>query len=102
MEYCHRLGASLATIDSEEQMDFMLRHWGAANCWIGLRREKRDDRWTWANGTAFTSRSQLRGGGQCAYLNGAGISSAFCHTEKYWVCSRANVSDFCKDWMYPH
>lgn len=24
------------------------------------------------------------------YLNGDGISSALCHKEKFWVCSRAD------------
>ena len=35
-------------------------------------------------------RFELRGGGRCAYLNGDGISSALCHNEKFWVCSRAD------------
>ena len=35
-------------------------------------------------------RFELRGGGRCAYLNGDGISSALCHSEKFWVCSRAD------------
>ncbi|XP_021238011.1 C-type lectin domain family 2 member D-like [Numida meleagris] len=68
----------------------MLRYQGSANCWIGLHREEGDERWTWADGSAFTNWFQLRGGGRCAYLNGDGISSALCHTEKYWVCSRAD------------
>ncbi len=35
-------------------------------------------------------RFELRGGGRCAYLNGDRISSALCHSEKFWVCSRAD------------
>ena len=35
-------------------------------------------------------RFELRGGGRCAYLNGDRISSALCHNEKFWVCSRAD------------
>ena len=35
-------------------------------------------------------RFELRGRGQCAYLNGDRISSALCHNEKFWVCSRAD------------
>ncbi|POI19784.1 hypothetical protein CIB84_016473, partial [Bambusicola thoracicus] len=35
-------------------------------------------------------RFELRGGGQCAYLNGDWISSSLCHLHMYWVCSRAD------------
>ncbi|XP_042747011.1 C-type lectin domain family 2 member B-like [Lagopus leucura] len=89
-EHCQRLGASLATVDTEEQMEFMLRYLGPANCWIGLHRAEGDERWTWADGSTFSNWFQLRGGGRCAYLNGDRISSALCHTKKLWVCSRAD------------
>ncbi|XP_048782036.1 C-type lectin domain family 2 member D11-like isoform X2 [Lagopus muta] len=89
-EHCQRLGASLATVDTEEQMEFMLRYLGPANCWIGLHRAEGDERWTWADGSAFSNWFQLQGGGRCAYLNGDRISSALCHTKKLWVCSRAD------------
>eukprot|EP00076_Gallus_gallus_P012023 XP_015128578.1 C-type lectin domain family 2 member B [Gallus gallus] len=89
-EHCHRLGASLATIETDEEMEFMLRYRGPANCWIGLHRAEGDEHWTWADGSAFTNWFELRGGGQCAYLNGDRISSALCHNEKFWVCSTAD------------
>ncbi|XP_021239186.1 C-type lectin domain family 2 member D-like isoform X2 [Numida meleagris] len=100
-EHCQRLGASLATIDTVEERAFMLRYQGPANCWIGLHREEGDERWTWADGSAFTNWFQLRGGGQCAYLNGDRISSALCHTEKYWVCSRADSYILWRNGTYP-
>ncbi|XP_040515751.1 C-type lectin domain family 2 member D isoform X3 [Gallus gallus] len=87
-EHCHRLGASLATIETVEEMEFMLRYRGPANCWIGLHRAEGAEHWTWADGSTFTNWFELRGRGQCAYLNGDGISSALCHNEKFWVCSR--------------
>ncbi|XP_021239355.1 C-type lectin domain family 2 member E-like [Numida meleagris] len=68
----------------------MLRYQGKANCWIGLHREEGDERWTWADGSAFTNWFELRGGGRCAYLNGDRITSASCQAEKYWVCNRAD------------
>ncbi|XP_040558667.1 C-type lectin domain family 2 member B isoform X2 [Gallus gallus] len=89
-EHCHRLGASLATIETEEEMEFMLRYRGPANCWIGLHRAEGAEHWTWADGSTFTNWFELRGGGQCAYLNGDRISSALCHNEKFWVCSTAD------------
>ncbi|XP_040515785.1 C-type lectin domain family 2 member D-like isoform X7 [Gallus gallus] len=68
----------------------MLRYRGPANCWIGLHRAEGAEHWTWADGSAFSNWFELRGGGQCAYLNGDRISSALCHNEKFWVCSRAD------------
>ena len=35
-------------------------------------------------------RFELRGGGQCVYLHGDWINSTLCHSEKFWVCSRAD------------
>uniref|UniRef100_A0A8C2SN76 C-type lectin domain-containing protein n=1 Tax=Coturnix japonica TaxID=93934 RepID=A0A8C2SN76_COTJA len=96
-EHCQQLGASLATIDSKEEMEFVLRFRGPANCWIGLHKAEGDERWMWVNGSAFSNWSvfQLQDGGQCAYLNGDRISSTLCYTEKSWVCSRA---DGCVHW----
>lgn len=54
-EHCSAHGASLATIGSAEEMDFMMRFQGPANCWIGLHREEEDAQWTWSDGTAFTN-----------------------------------------------
>ncbi|XP_010723269.1 C-type lectin domain family 2 member D-like isoform X2 [Meleagris gallopavo] len=100
-EQCQRLGASLATVDTEEERVFMLRYLGPANCWIGLHRAEGDEHWTWANGSTFTNWFQLRGGGRCAYLNGDRISSALCHTEKLWVCSRADSFVLWKQKAFP-
>ncbi|XP_015715549.1 C-type lectin domain family 2 member B-like [Coturnix japonica] len=94
-EHCQQLGASLATIDSKEEMEFVLRFRGPANCWIGLHKAEGDERWMWVNGSAFSNWFQLQDGGQCAYLNGDRISSTLCYTEKSWVCSRA---DGCVHW----
>ncbi|XP_021237758.1 C-type lectin domain family 2 member B-like, partial [Numida meleagris] len=100
-EHCQRLGASLATIDTMEEMEFMLWYQGSANCWIGLHKEEGDERWTWADGSAFTNWFPVRGGGRCAYLNGDRITSGLCHVQKYWVCSRANKNNLCKNGTYP-
>uniref|UniRef100_A0A8V0XMS3 C-type lectin domain-containing protein n=1 Tax=Gallus gallus TaxID=9031 RepID=A0A8V0XMS3_CHICK len=89
-EHCHRLGASLATIETEEEMEFMLQYQGPEDHWIGLHRAEGAEHWTWADGSAFSNWFELRGGGRCAYLNGDRISSALCHNEKFWVCSTAD------------
>uniref|UniRef100_A0A8C3I1T0 C-type lectin domain-containing protein n=1 Tax=Chrysemys picta bellii TaxID=8478 RepID=A0A8C3I1T0_CHRPI len=50
--HCSSLGASLAGIDSEQEMAFLLRHKDAHDHWIGLRREQSQP-WKWTNGTEF-------------------------------------------------
>ncbi|NP_001380653.2 C-type lectin domain family 2 member D-like isoform X1 [Gallus gallus] len=100
-EHCSAHGASLATIGSAEEMDFMMRFQGPANCWIGLHREEEDAQWTWSDGTAFTNWFELRGGGRCAYLNGDRISSSLCHLHKHWVCSRADHYVLWKQKVHP-
>ncbi|XP_052561372.1 C-type lectin domain family 2 member D-like, partial [Tympanuchus pallidicinctus] len=71
-EHCQRLGASLATVDTEEEMEFMLRYLGPANRWIGLHRAEGDERWTWADGSAFSIWSVR------SVWDGLGLGFPFC------------------------
>uniref|UniRef100_A0A669PZU0 C-type lectin domain-containing protein n=1 Tax=Phasianus colchicus TaxID=9054 RepID=A0A669PZU0_PHACC len=87
---CTAMGGRERLSASPQREQFMLRYRGPANCWLGLHRAEGDEHWTWADGSAFTNWFEVRGGGRCAYLNGDRISSALCHTEKLWVCSRAD------------
>ncbi|NXC48000.1 CLC2B protein, partial [Penelope pileata] len=100
-ENCSDHGASLAIIDNEEEMAFILRYAGQATHWIGLHRAEEEAHWTWTDGAAFTNWFELRGGGQCAYLNGDRISAALCHTKKKWICSRADDYILWKQKAYP-
>uniref|UniRef100_A0A674J4H9 C-type lectin domain-containing protein n=1 Tax=Terrapene triunguis TaxID=2587831 RepID=A0A674J4H9_9SAUR len=75
---CSALGASLAVIDSEQEMTFLLRYKGTVYHWVGLRREPSQS-WKWF---------EVRGGGACAYLNDVGVSSSSCETEKNWICAK--------------
>uniref|UniRef100_A0A674IYT6 C-type lectin domain-containing protein n=1 Tax=Terrapene triunguis TaxID=2587831 RepID=A0A674IYT6_9SAUR len=50
--HCSSFGASLAGIDSEQEMTFLLRHKDVHDHWIGLRREQGQP-WKWTNGTEF-------------------------------------------------
>ncbi|TFJ95984.1 blue-sensitive opsin-like [Platysternon megacephalum] len=53
---CSSLGASLAGIDSEPEMTFLLRYKGKLHHWLGLWREQGQDQpWKWANGTEFNT-----------------------------------------------
>ncbi|XP_043384244.1 C-type lectin domain family 2 member D isoform X3 [Chelonia mydas] len=53
---CTALGASLAVIDSEQEM-FLLRCKGKLVHWLGLWREQ-DQPWKWANGTEFNNQME--------------------------------------------
>ncbi|XP_075769570.1 C-type lectin domain family 2 member D-like isoform X1 [Pelodiscus sinensis] len=87
--YCSSHGASLAGIDGTQEMAFLLRYKGSVYHWIGLRREPSQP-WRWPNGTEFDSRFEIRGGGDCAYLNDSGVSTSSCATETKWVCVRSD------------
>ncbi|KAL8213031.1 UNVERIFIED_CONTAM: hypothetical protein K2H54_060292 [Gekko kuhli] len=50
--HCFSFNASLAVVDSQEEMDFMMRYKGNADYWIGLERNL-SQTWTWINGTIF-------------------------------------------------
>ncbi|XP_074927787.1 C-type lectin domain family 2 member D-like isoform X2 [Chelonoidis abingdonii] len=88
---CSALNASLAGIDSEQEKDFLLRYKSFLDRWIGLQREPGQP-WRWPNGIEFDSQFQIRGGGDCAYLNDEkGVSSSRCYMERRWICSKPEV-----------
>ncbi|KAM6233317.1 C-type lectin domain family 2 member B-like isoform 2-T3 [Porphyrio hochstetteri] len=83
---CLSSGAHLATVDSPEELNFLLRYGGASHFWIGLQREGTGP-WKWFNGSLFNNLFDIRGMGQCAYLNEDGISSDWCSQLKSSICS---------------
>ncbi|XP_074873379.1 C-type lectin domain family 2 member A-like isoform X3 [Carettochelys insculpta] len=86
--HCSALGASLAGIDTLQDLAFLLRHKGTCDHWVGLRREWNQP-WKWANGTEFDHWFAIRGGGDCAYLNDKDrVRSSRCYSERRWVCSK--------------
>ncbi|NXV82057.1 CLC2E protein, partial [Atlantisia rogersi] len=98
-ESCQALGASLATIDSLEELAFINCYRGDVNHWFGLQRE--DDHWHWVNGTPFNHWFQVRGSGFCAYLNQERISSSLCDTRKNWLCSSTDSYVLWRREVYP-
>ncbi|XP_030399763.1 early activation antigen CD69-like isoform X2 [Gopherus evgoodei] len=53
---CSAHGASLAVIDSEQEMRFLRRCKGKLDHWLGLWREQdQDPPWKWVNGTKFNN-----------------------------------------------
>ncbi|XP_065420345.1 C-type lectin domain family 2 member A-like isoform X3 [Chrysemys picta bellii] len=88
---CSSLGASLAGIDTQQDMDFMLRYRGHRDHWLGLQKDT-NQLWRWVNGTEFNSWFHIGGGGECAYLKEAkAISSSRCSMERHWICSKPHV-----------
>ncbi|XP_044838854.1 C-type lectin domain family 2 member D-like [Mauremys mutica] len=89
--HCSSLSASLAAIDSEQEMAFLLRYKGKPDHWIGLRRDSGQP-WKWANGTEFNSLFLIGGRGDCAYLTDlGGVSSLRCTSERHWICTKPDA-----------
>ncbi|XP_032643771.1 C-type lectin domain family 2 member D-like [Chelonoidis abingdonii] len=89
---CSSLGASLAPIDTQQDMDFMLHYRSPRDHWFGLQREQDLRPWRWVNGTEFNNWFTIGGGGECAYLKEAkAISSSRCSMERHWICSKPHV-----------
>ncbi|NXX77319.1 CLC2E protein, partial [Urocolius indicus] len=89
---CSALGASLATLDTVEDLSFVMRYKGISDHWIGLSREDEEQPWEWVNHSPLSHLFQIRGGGLCAYLKDDGLSSSPCNLPKSWVCTKPNKS----------
>ncbi|XP_074873433.1 C-type lectin domain family 2 member B-like [Carettochelys insculpta] len=86
---CSSLGASLAVIDAPQERDFMHRYKGPSEHWIGLRWDL-NKLWIWVNGREFNNMFEVRGRGECAYLNDAAVGSSWCSSLRRWICSKAD------------
>ncbi|XP_039375103.1 C-type lectin domain family 2 member D-like [Mauremys reevesii] len=87
--HCSSLSASLAGIDNEQDLAFLLRYKGKPDHWIGLWRDPGQP-WKWAN--EFNSLFPIGRGGDCAYLNDKyKVSSSQCTSERYWICTKPDA-----------
>ncbi|XP_074873425.1 early activation antigen CD69-like [Carettochelys insculpta] len=85
---CFAHGASLAVIDTPQEMDFMKRYKDPKfNYWLGLRR-KLDQPRKWINGTEYEGWFTISGEGECAFLNGGGVGSSGCLGKQPGICSK--------------
>uniref|UniRef100_A0A8C8EFS5 C-type lectin domain-containing protein n=1 Tax=Otus sunia TaxID=257818 RepID=A0A8C8EFS5_9STRI len=72
--FCLSLRANLTTIDSPEELDFLLRYGQAIHLWVGLRREGSAP-WKWLNGSFFnTERLDPQAVNLCGALGGEGAA----------------------------
>ncbi|NXY00016.1 CLC2D protein, partial [Centropus bengalensis] len=85
---CSALGASLAVLDSAEDLSFVMRYKGASERWIGLSREDEEQPWKWVNNSRLSQRFQILGGGLCAHAGDEGLSSSRCSAARSWVCTK--------------
>ncbi|XP_040398571.1 C-type lectin domain family 2 member D-like, partial [Cygnus olor] len=86
---CHTRRASLAVIQSKEELEFVLRYKGFPDHWIGLSRQNPSRRWEWEDGTKFNSSLFLVGGGEdFAFLNDQKVTSARSSGERHWICTK--------------
>ncbi|XP_065420275.1 C-type lectin domain family 2 member B-like isoform X2 [Chrysemys picta bellii] len=83
---CSSLNASLAEIDTQKDLEFIMRYKGISEFWIGLKRASAQT-WQWVNGEHFNNLFTVRGEGDCAYLSDDFATSSWCSTKRYWICS---------------
>ncbi|XP_064335102.1 early activation antigen CD69 isoform X1 [Camelus dromedarius] len=86
-EFCSKHSATLALIDSEEDMIFLKQHVGRAEHWIGLKNEA-GQTWKWSNGKEFNNWFNLTGSEDCAFLNSTEVGSTACKKNLHWICSK--------------
>ena len=98
--YCRSMGASLAKMESEEEMEFIRDMWGGHNFWLGARDRITEGVWEWYDGSAVTwtywGGSNPDGGTSENCLSWSGGGNQFwdsqrCYYSRYSVCS-INVS----------
>ncbi|OWK62755.1 C-type lectin domain family 2 member E [Lonchura striata] len=85
---CSALDASLAMLDSMEDLSFIMRYKGISEHWIGLLREDEEQPWQWVNRSPLSHLFRIHGSGLCAYLDDNGLSSSQCSTERSWICNK--------------
>ncbi|XP_078511731.1 uncharacterized protein LOC144770829 isoform X2 [Lissotriton helveticus] len=89
---CAALDSALAMIDTQKELNFMLRYKGDYNHWIGLRREDNSQLWTWVNGTKFNKWFTVSDTSECAYLSYGQVKSLECDITNKWICTRMTIN----------
>ncbi|XP_004692642.1 PREDICTED: C-type lectin domain family 2 member B [Condylura cristata] len=90
--FCASENASLVNIETLKEMNFLKRYKGPYDHWIGLHRESPNHSWMRTDNTEYNKLFNIRGDGECAYLNDNGVSSGRVYTERKWICSKPNTS----------
>ncbi|KAM9245547.1 LOW QUALITY PROTEIN: C-type lectin domain family 2 member B-like [Leptosomus discolor] len=86
---CSLHNASLLVIENHQELNFMMKI-TKQDPWIGLY--KRNEEFFWVNGKALDNKLiEVKGSGNCAYLESKGVSASGCYLTRKWVCS-LNIS----------
>ncbi|XP_065500335.1 C-type lectin domain family 2 member B-like isoform X1 [Caloenas nicobarica] len=88
-ERCFLLGASLAVIKRDWEMEFLSRLRGNIDYWVGLRRQ--DGRLAWVDGSSFNDTITLKGEESCFWLNYPDLWSSNCFRTHHYLCSKAQA-----------
>ncbi|XP_050180555.1 C-type lectin domain family 2 member L-like isoform X2 [Myiozetetes cayanensis] len=83
--HCSVHNASLLVIGNQQELSFMMKI-TKQDPWIGLY--KRNEEFFWVNGKALDNELiEVKGSGNCAYLESKGASASGCYLTRKWVCS---------------
>uniref|UniRef100_A0A6I8PJ58 C-type lectin domain-containing protein n=1 Tax=Ornithorhynchus anatinus TaxID=9258 RepID=A0A6I8PJ58_ORNAN len=77
---------ALLTKLSVLQMEVLKSHVENSDYWIGLKKSG-DSGWVWNDNSAFHEEFNIRGAGDCAYLDSSSVNSAGCSQPRRWICS---------------
>ncbi|XP_004451243.1 C-type lectin domain family 2 member B [Dasypus novemcinctus] len=79
--------ADLTIMDTMKERDFLMRHKGSSDHWIGLKLTGIQIG-KWVNGATFSKWFNVSGNEECAYLSDGGVASARCYAERKWICRK--------------
>ncbi|XP_039367988.1 C-type lectin domain family 2 member B-like [Mauremys reevesii] len=86
--FCSAHGASLAMIESQQEMNFIMNRMRTRDSWIGLR--KKGAKFYWVNGETLNTSLfpvYLSGHEECAHTDSISISTSECRLLRNWLCS---------------
>ncbi|XP_044869094.1 C-type lectin domain family 2 member L-like [Mauremys mutica] len=86
--FCSAHGASLAVIESQQEMNFIMNRMRTRDSWIGLR--KKGAEFYWVNGETLNTSLfpvYLSGHEECAHTDSISISTSECRLLRNWLCS---------------
>ncbi|XP_069506597.1 killer cell lectin-like receptor subfamily B member 1A [Ambystoma mexicanum] len=85
--FCSSYNASLALIDTEEELDFMLDLICRKHMWIGLRHN--GTQFHWVNGTACNSTvCAITDEGECVYMGSNALRVSGCSLTRPFICTK--------------
>ncbi|XP_069506610.1 killer cell lectin-like receptor subfamily B member 1B allele B [Ambystoma mexicanum] len=85
--FCSSYNASLALIDTQEELDFMLDLICRKHMWIGLRYS--GTQFHWVNGTACNSKvCAITDEGECVYMGSNALRVSGCDIKRPFICTK--------------